>query len=89
MTTSNSCDYGHEGKATRLDIGGHAGIFLCREHWATEMRWRKVRNQELEPQNQYDIIPYPATTKGMENMTKEEGHQIIKEILAEAENIKP
>ena len=60
MTTINGCDYGHEAKATRLDIGGNAGVYLCRKHWAEEMMWRKQRNEELELQNRFDIPPYPG-----------------------------
>ena len=62
MITTSYCDYGHEAKAARLDTGGNSGAFLCRKHWAEEMKWRKLRNEKLEPQNQFDILPYPANT---------------------------
>ena len=59
MTMIDYCDHGHKGGARRLDTGGGSGVYLCRKHWVEEMNWRKLRNEELEPQNQFDILPFP------------------------------
>ena len=52
------CDNcGQHKDVTRLDIGGGAGVFLCKPCWADEMRWRKERNNSVW--NPFDITPYP------------------------------
>lgn len=42
----------------RLEIGGGAGVHLCQEGWKKEMLWRMDRNQELAPENRFDILPW-------------------------------
>ena len=46
----------------RLDLGGGAGVYLCRPCWATEMQWRRERNSSiLHPvAYKFDIIGWPG-----------------------------
>ena len=59
---SLTCDGGEDSERPcyRLDLGAGGGIFLCRTHWAREMNFRMQRNQELDPENQFDILPWPG-----------------------------
>jgi len=53
------CDYGHGPCVVkRLNIGGGAGLYLCRRHWAAEMRWRKERNKSLPPGSRFRILKW-------------------------------
>ena len=56
------CDHGEDGEKPcyRLDLGAGGGIFLCRQHWASEMKFRTERNKELDPANHFDILPWPG-----------------------------
>lgn len=57
-----ACDHGHEtiGSVRRLDTGGGSGLFLCRKHWYSEMRWRKMRNKKLMRSARFSIRKFPA-----------------------------
>jgi hypothetical protein len=55
------CDHGHgPARVHRLATGGGAGVFLCRQHWAAEMRWRKQRNKTLSRSARFSIRKWPA-----------------------------
>lgn len=59
--TMKACDYGHDAPAVRrLSIGGGAGIFLCKKHWAKEMRWRRMRNKQLARGAKFPIRKWPG-----------------------------
>lgn len=54
------CDYGHEAtKVRRLNLGGGAGVNLCKKHWNEEMAYRKKRNKELSGSNKFPIRKFP------------------------------
>lgn len=65
LLRSDACDGAHcigdswQQRAFRLATGGGSGLFLCEPCWNHEMQWRKERNEELEPQNHFDIKPFP------------------------------
>ena len=46
ISTCDKCGKGNI-EAKRLDIGGGAGIHLCRPCWKTEMEWRELRNPHV------------------------------------------
>lgn len=54
------CDNIREQMVAKLPTGGGSNVYLCRKHWATEMKWRKERNLSLEPRNRYAILPWPG-----------------------------
>ena len=54
-----ACDYGHfANKVHRLNTGGNSGVYLCRKHWADEMKWRKERNKTLDPGAKFPILKW-------------------------------
>ncbi len=57
---TEGCDHGHPGESYRLPTGGDGAALLCREHWASEMEFRKERNLELDDNAKFDILPYPG-----------------------------
>jgi hypothetical protein len=61
VTHKKFCDHGHEAtKVHRLDTGGGSGVFLCKQHWEREMRWRKQRNKTLSRGNKFAIRKWRA-----------------------------
>ncbi len=58
----DGCDYGHNAPAVRLSTGAQSGVWLCRMHWDTEMRWRVERNKTLGDWAKFDILPFPVWT---------------------------
>ncbi len=62
--TMGDCDWGHRAsRVKRLDTGGHSGVNLCPKHWRQEMKWRKMRNKDLEHSAQFDIKPFPKSRR--------------------------
>ncbi len=67
---SGRCDHDHSAATIRrLPVGSPGtgeGVFLCRQHWASEMAWRRERNRELErsgnltPQTRFPIRKWPG-----------------------------
>ena len=50
------CDWGHNTNEARvLQTGGGSNIFLCREHYEYEMKWRRERNRGLEDFAQFSL----------------------------------
>jgi len=41
-------------------VGGGSGLFLCKKHWESEMRWRKGRNRKLGKRNAFSIRKWPG-----------------------------
>jgi hypothetical protein len=60
-----TCDHdGHDSKHIhRLNTGGHSGALLCKEHWNSEMKWRKQRNKTLAKENKFPILKWRETPK--------------------------
>lgn len=72
--TLYSCDGGTgctPGPTYRLELAGGAGLYLCRHHWALEMRWRLERNRDLRPAARFPLEPWPDwPTTGQEPLTR-------------------
>jgi hypothetical protein len=60
-----TCDHdGHNAEHVhRLNTGGDSGAFLCKTHWATEMKWRKERNKTLSGSAKFPILKWTDYTK--------------------------
>ena len=51
----DTCQRGDERTVKVMLLAGDANLILCRACWAVELRWRKERNQELEPHCQFPL----------------------------------
>lgn len=63
MRTQNpGCDGDHcatsTGTVATLRLPGDSNLHLCRACWAYEMRWRALRNDELEEFARYPILNF-------------------------------
>jgi len=58
------CDGSHAGgnngpmTVKRLSLGGGAGAYFCKRHWAQEMRWRRRRNRSLALGARFRILKW-------------------------------
>jgi hypothetical protein len=62
----NSCDHGHQtfGDVRSLPIGGGANVIVCREHYGTEMQFRRERIAAGAP---FDLPEWESLTVYGEN----------------------
>lgn len=63
------CDYctnfrGSVGPIRRLNTGGGSGVYLCRQCWNKEMKWRKQRNKTLSRTARFPILKFPTNKRG-------------------------
>jgi hypothetical protein len=65
--THGSCDGCSRNTEVRdLHLPEHQVLTLCKSCWAKEMKWRKLRNQELDPRAKFPILGWPyAISKGV------------------------
>lgn len=58
--TLGFCDYGdmEQKPVRRLELSGGAGVYLCKEHWDIEMKFRKERNKNLHDNAKFDILEF-------------------------------
>ena len=54
-----NCDGNHckeiNDEVRYLKMSNNSGLILCRSCFGYEIKWRKLRNKELEKQNRFDL----------------------------------
>lgn len=56
--------YDMVGPIRRLNTGGGSGVYLCRQCWNKEMKWRKMRNRKLMGDVKFPIRKFPTNKRG-------------------------